>query len=169
MKKRFIFILAAMALGLMPSGGFAQMQFHFGVVTDESVSFSPFRWIVGFEAGFRLTGRYDSLDTHLELVPQIDMAFDRFGFTTMWLAPAFMLNYGTHVHEGRWAYTLWYVGCGITKWWQIGPDVESLPSTEVALKLHAAMSSGGGVITVFLVTPFSGLFKQMSVGLTLGF
>lgn len=154
---------------LTPPISFAQ-HLKLGVVTDQRFGFSPFLWTLGGEFGIRFDGGNTSSEAKFELAPEMNVTFYKFDFQTMWLAPALMLNYGNHDRNVNWAWVTTYVGFGITKAWQIGPDVPNAPSTGAALKIHAGIhygSESSGALAIFLITPFNAFFNQMSIGVTL--
>ncbi|MCP4221696.1 MAG: hypothetical protein GY765_44145 [bacterium] len=123
---------------------------HWGVVTDDSLSFSPFLWTAGVNIDIHLGDM-------LMLSPEGFITCYKFEFDPFWLAPGVLLNIKMDS---------FFIGGGVTKWILIGDGYTV--STDVAFKMNAGFRSDRYKLTAFAVSAFDNMFKDMQVGVTLG-
>jgi hypothetical protein len=129
------------------------LAFNWGVVTDKSFDFKPFFWTSGLTFEFLI-------GNHLALCPEGFIIVHNFDFGGFLLTPALILN----LHAGK-----LFIGGGLTKWWEVGSEVEATPVTDFSLKLNAGFRGDGLKLTFFAVTPFDNILDDMAIGATLGF
>jgi len=122
-----------------------------GLITDDSLSFKPLQWMAGLSIDF-------PFGSALCISPECYAVVNKLEFDTLALAPGIMLNLNLDSL---------FVGGGVTKWFNIG-DV-AMYNTDFMLKLNAGLKSKSLKLTAFAIMAFDNLFKNMSLGVTLGF
>jgi len=90
--------------------------------------------------------------------PECYVVVNKLEFDTLALAPGILVNLNL---------SSLFLGAGVTKWFNIG-DV-AMYNTDFMLKLNAGLKSKTLKLTVFAIMAFDNLFKNMSLGATLGF
>jgi hypothetical protein len=151
--KKTIFLLCGLLLVSAAYGAGNQMNFglNFGIMTFDDFKFDPILWSVGAELDYQL-------GNVLMLSPELTLVGYKFEFKQFILYPGIILNF---------APGSFFVGGGLVKGFLIG-DGPSV-SSDISLKLNAGLMSRNTKLTVFLISDFDNLFKNMLVGATLGF
>ena len=152
MKKTAILLCGLLlAAGVHASGKQVSFGMSFGTMTDDSFSFDPLLWTAGAELNLRF-------NNYLMFSPEATLVSRGFRFKNMTLYPAAILN----LTAGT-----FFVGGGITKGFYLGSGTSG--STDVALKLNAGLLTAQMKLTVYIISGFEDLFKEMLVGASLGF
>lgn len=125
---------------------------NFGLLTDDSFSFSDYLWSVGA-----------NLDIHigplLMITPECDIIVYKFDFDPVILAPAVMANIKLKNV---------FFGLGITKWFLIGDSVGTIEG-DFALKMNLGLRTSNLRITLYGVSYFDSFFDYFLFGISLGF
>lgn len=152
MKKALVLLCGLLLVSVVYGAG-SQISFGMptGVMTDDHLSFNPFMWTEGIEVDIQL-GNY------LMLSPELTLVMVKFDFKDFFLYPAVILNFTPGP---------FFIGGGVTKGFYLGSGPSA--TTDVLLKLNTGLMSKNIKLTVYLISDFNTLFKDMAVGASLGF
>jgi hypothetical protein len=152
MKKAIVLLCGLLLVSGVYAAG-SQMNFgiNFGIMTPDNFKFDPIMWTVGAELDLQL-------NDFVMLSPEVTLVGYKFEFKEFVLYPGIILNFT----PGS-----FFVGGGLVKGFLIPSDVAA--SADIALKLNAGLISKNTKLTVYLISDFDGLFKNMLVGASLGF
>ena len=158
MKKILVVLIALFVLfSFSPKHLNAQdigMNFYinFGLLTDDSFSFSDYLWSAGA-----------NLDIHIGplfmITPECDIIVYKFDFDPIILAPAVIANIKLKN---------FFFGAGITKWFLIGDSVGTVAG-EFALKANLGIRTNNLRLTLYGISYFDSFFDYLLIGITLGF
>jgi hypothetical protein len=152
MKKILVLLFGLMLVsGVYAAGNEMTFGLHFGVQTDDSFSFNPIYWTAGAELDFQF-GNF------LMLSPEVMLVGNGFAFKYFTLYPAAILNFTA---------SNFFIGGGVAKGFYIGSGLSG--SSDFLLKLNTGFISKNIKFTVYALTAFNNLFKDMAVGATFGF
>jgi hypothetical protein len=152
MKKALVMICGLLLVsGVYAAGNQMNFGLNFGIMTPDDFSFDPIWWTVGAELDIQI-GNY------LMLSPEVTLVGYKFEFKQFVLYPGVILNFT----PGN-----FFIGGGIVKGFLIPSDTPA--SSDVALKLNAGLISKNTKLTVYLISGFDSIFKNMLVGASLGF
>jgi hypothetical protein len=134
-------------------GAGSQMNFgiNFGIMTYDDFKFDPIFWTAGAELDLQLSD-------FLMLSPEVTLVGYKFEFKQFILYPGVILN----LTPGS-----LFIGGGLVKGFLIG-EGDSV-SSDVSLKLNAGLISKNTKLTVYLISDFNNIFKNMLIGASLGF
>jgi len=151
--KKVIVLLCGLLLvsGVYAAGSQMNFGINFGIMTPDNFKFDPIMWTVGAELDLKL-------NDFLMLSPEATLVGYKFEFKEFVLYPGIILNFTPGSL---------FVGGGLVKGFPIPSDVNA--SSDVALKLNAGLISKNTKLTVYLISDFDGLFKNMLIGASLGF
>jgi hypothetical protein len=133
------------------AGSGMRFGINFGIMTDESFSFDPILWTAGAELDFQF-------GSFLMFSPEVMLVGNGFEFKEFILYPAAILNFTA---------SSFFIGGGVAKGFFIGSGASG--STDFLLKLNAGFISSSIKLTAYALMAFNSLFKDMSLGATLGF
>ena len=126
-----------------------QFTFNWGIITDDSFSFDTYYAEYGFALDIVFTD-------YFMISPELYLVSYKFKFDPLYLAPGILFNYESNSL---------FAGIGVSKWFKLSGNAVS---TDWRLKLNAGIDKEFR-LTAFITTPFDNLFKNVMVGLTLGF
>jgi len=151
--KKTIIMLCGLLLVSAVYGAGSQMNFglNFGIMTFDDFSFDPIFWTAGAEIDLQL-------NDVLMLSPEVTLVGYKFEFKQFILYPGVILNFTPGSL---------FVGGGLVKGFLIG-EGDSV-SSDISLKLNAGLMSRNTKLTVYLISDFNNIFKNMLVGASLGF
>jgi len=151
--KKTIIMLCGLLLVSGIYGAGSQMNFgiNFGIMTYDDFKFDPIFWTAGAELDLQLSD-------FLMLSPEVTLVGYKFEFKQFILYPGVILN----LTPGS-----LFIGGGLVKGFLIG-EGDSV-SSDVSLKLNAGLVSKNTKLTVYLISDFDNLFKNMLIGASLGF
>ena len=151
--KKTIIMLCGLLLVSGIYGAGSQMNFgiNFGIMTYDDFKFDPIFWTAGAELDLQLSD-------FLMLSPEVTLVGYKFEFKQFILYPGVILN----LTPGS-----LFVGGGLVKGFLIG-EGDSV-SSDVSLKLNAGLISKNTKLTVYLISDFNNIFKNMLIGASLGF
>jgi hypothetical protein len=152
MKKIFL-IVALFGLGLGLNAQSMNFNLNFGVLTDDSFSFSPLFLSGG--AGLDI-----HIGSALMLSPEATFYTNsKFESDSFMLYPAVLLNFTPGPL---------FVGGGVAKGFAL---TSGGGSTDLLLKINAGLRTGSIKLTAYMMMPFDEIFKKgwMSFGATIGF
>ncbi|MDD8012194.1 MAG: hypothetical protein PHX05_01790 [Acidobacteriota bacterium] len=151
--KKALILLCGLLLVSAAHGAGSQMNFglNFGIMTPDNFKFDPIMWTVGAELDFQL-------NDFVMLSPEVTLVGYQFKFKEFVLYPGIVLNFT----PGS-----FFIGGGLVKGFLIPSDVNA--SSDVALKLNAGLMSRNTKLTVYLISDFNPIFKNMLIGASLGF
>ena len=151
--KKTIIMLCGLLLVSGIYGAGSQMNFgiNFGIMTYDDFKFDPIFWTAGAELDLQLSD-------FLMLSPEVTLVGYKFEFKQFILYPGVILN----LTPGS-----LFIGGGLVKGFLIG-EGDSV-SSDVSLKLNAGLISKNTKLTVYLISDFDNLFKNMLIGASLGF
>jgi hypothetical protein len=151
--KKGLILLCGLLLVSGVYGAGSQMNFglNFGIQTMDDFKFDPIMWTAGAELDFQL-GDY------LMLSPEVTLVGYKFEFKQFILYPGVILNFTP---------ANFFIGGGLVKGFLIGSGTSG--SSDIALKLNAGVMSKNMKLTVYLISDFDNLFKNMLVGASFGF
>ena len=156
MKRRNLIVLLSFILVLVviPSDvsaiGPLDIYFQGGLVTDDSMSFSPLLWSAGINADFKFGNM-------MMLSPELNIIVNEFDFDYILLEPAITINFRL---------ANFFVGAGLTKFFELGDDFWA---NKFSLKVHGGLKLIGIKLRVYMIIPFDELFKPAIYGGTIGF
>ncbi len=155
--KRFLIVALALlaAVAALPGTSSAAGPFNFyvrwGVMTDQSFSFSPFLWTGGANFDF-------NLGPALVLSPECDVLVYKFHFNPLWLTPAVTLNFRAK---------MFFAGGGLAKFLVIGSGYTL--TSDFLLKLNAGIKTDTFKLQAYILTPLSDeAFDDLLIGATIG-
>jgi len=152
MKKTLIMVLGLLLVsGVFAAGNEMSFGLHFGVMTDDGLSFDPLLWTAAAELDFQF-GNY------LMFSPEVMLVGNGFEFKYFTLYPAAILNFTA---------SSFFIGGGVAKGFLIGSGASG--STDFLLKLNAGFISKNIKLTAYALMAFDSLFKDMLVGASFGF
>ena len=151
--KKAIILLCGLLLVSAVYGAGSQMNFglNFGIMTFDDFKFDPIFWTAGAEIDLQL-------NDVLMLSPEVTLVGYKFEFKQFILYPGVILNFTPGSL---------FVGGGLVKGFLIG-EGDSV-SSDISLKLNAGLMSRNTKLTVYLISDFNNIFKNMLVGASLGF
>jgi len=151
--KKVLILLCGLLLVSVVHGAGSQMNFglNFGIMTPDNFKFDPIMWTVGAELDFQL-------NDFIMLSPEVTLVGYQFKFKEFVLYPGIILNFT----PGS-----FFIGGGVVKGFLIPSDVNA--SSDVALKLNAGLITTNTKLTVYVISDFNPIFKNMLVGASLGF
>lgn len=152
MKKAMVLLCGLLLVTGVSAAG-KQMSFglNFGIMTPDNFKFDPIFWSAGAEIDFQL-------NDYVMLSPEATLVGYKFEFKQFVLYPGVILNFTPGSA---------FIGGGLVKGFLIPSDTPV--SSKISLKLNAGLMSSNTKLTVFLISTFDNLFKDMLVGATLGF
>ena len=152
MKKAIVMLCGLLLVSGVYAAG-SQMNFglNFGIMTPDNFKFDPIMWTVGAELDFQL-------NDFVMLSPEVTLVGYQFKFKEFVLYPGVILNFTPGSA---------FIGGGLVKGFLIPSDVNA--SSDIALKLNAGLMSKNTKLTVYLITDFNNIFKDMLIGASLGF
>jgi len=153
MKKLSLLLMVSMMLVFFTTGVQAEglhIFFNAGVVTDDSLSFDPFLWVLGANLDFHL-GNF------LMISPEANILSYKFKFETFMFQPAVLLNI---------KFKSFFVGGGFQKYILITGD--SYEAGDWGLKLNAGFIGKNFRLRGYMDMEFDNLFKDMLVGFQVG-
>jgi hypothetical protein len=152
MKKAIVMLCGLLLVtGVYAAGSQMNFGLNFGIMTSDNFKFNPIMWTVGAELDFQL-------NDFVMLSPEATLVGYKFEFKQFVLYPGIILNFTPGSA---------FIGGGLVKGFLIPSDVAA--SDKVALKLNAGLISRNTKLTVYLISDFSPIFKNMLVGASLGF
>ena len=154
MRKFKILTLAVLCLFILSTSAFpdttTEVRFQGGGIISDAFNFKYIWGTYGFN--------FDIYFTNLIFIsPELYIVMTDFSFKNMSLAPGFTAN----IQSGD-----IFFGFGPVKWFSIGPGSNT---RGVQLKLHTGIRTENVVVTLFGIMSADSLFKNMDIGLTLGF
>ncbi len=151
--KKVMILLCGLLLFSAVHGAGSRLNFglNFGIMTPDDFKFDPIMWTVGAEMDFQL-------NSFVMLSPEVTLVGYKFKFKEFVLYPGIILNFT----PGS-----FFIGGGLVKGFLIPSDVNA--SSDVALKLNAGLLTRNTKLTVYLISDFDNIFKNMLVGASLGF
>jgi hypothetical protein len=152
MKKAIVMLCGLLLVsGIYAAGSQMNFGLNFGIMTPDNFKFDPIMWTVGAELDFQL-------NDFVMLSPEATLVGYKFAFKQFVLYPGIILNFTPGSA---------FIGGGLVKGFLIPSDVPA--SSDIALKLNAGLISKNTKLTVYLITDFDSIFKNMLVGASLGF
>jgi hypothetical protein len=153
MKKLIIMSFALLLVsGIYAASDSLSFVINIGTMTDQSVSFKPFYWTAGVELDL-------PFGNALMFSPELILVGSGTKFQEFFIFPAAILNFTP---------SSFFIGGGLTKGFYLSSG-DSTAITDVALKLNAGFQSRSLKLTAYLITAFNNLFKDMLLGVSLGF
>jgi len=122
-----------------------------GLITDDSISFSPLLWTIGANFDF-------NLGSMLMISPECDIIVYKFNFNPLWLTPAVTLNLN---------FSGLFLGAGIAKFIVLGSGYTL--SSDFLFKLNGGFKTDSFKLQLYALSSFDSIFSDMTVGFTLGF
>ena len=150
--KKLCFFFGVLILGLGLNAQSMNFNLNFGVLTDDSFSFSPLVLSGGAGLDFHI-------GSALMLSPEVTFYTNtKFESESFMLYPAVILNFTTGPL---------FVGGGVAKGFAL---TSGGGSTDFLLKINAGLRTGSIKLTAYMMMPFDAIFqKGMLVGATIGF
>jgi hypothetical protein len=153
MKKLTVLLVGLLLVsGVYAAGNEISFGINFGAMTDQSFSFDPAYWTAGAELDLQF-GNF------IMFSPEVILVGSGFAFKDFFLFPAAMLNLTA---------SNFFIGAGLTKGFYLGSGTTT-EITDVALKLNTGFLSKNLKLTVYAITAFNNLFKDMILGASFGF
>jgi len=157
MKRKNLTILLVLLLVLLvlpapevSAIGPLDIYFQGGVITDDSMSFSPLLWSAGLNVDFKIGNL-------MMLSPELNVVVNEFDFDYILLEPALTVNFRL---------ANFFAGAGLTKFFELGDDFWA---NKFSLKVHGGLKLIGIKLRVYMIIPFDDLFKPAIYGGTVGF
>ena len=156
MKRRILTVLITFLLVLVviPTDASAigplDIYLQGGLITDNSMSFSPFLWSAGINLDFKFGNM-------MMLSPELNIIVNEFDFDYILLEPAITINFRL---------ANFFAGAGLTKYFELGDDFWT---NKFSLKVHGGLKLIGIKLRVYMIIPFDELFTPAVYGGTIGF
>jgi len=156
MRKCAIVAAASIVLSFVFAGPLSaqpSLSWNWGVITDKSLSFSPFLWTNG--VAFDI-----DIGLRLSITPEVYLTIRNFDFGQAILIPSAVL---TLYSKGT------FIAAGVAKSFRMGAEIAGNPVPDVSCKLNVGLRGDGMKFTLMIYTPFDAFLKEIAIGGGVGF